>query len=256
MIIVISPAKRLDFSGTPKTEKFTLPRFIKESSIIMNQLKKLKMEQLGDLMNLSGNLAEVSYNRIQNWEPDFNLRNARQAMFSFKGDAYIGLDADSFKEKDLEYAQDHLRILSGLHGILKPLDLIRPYRLEMGLKINIGRYNNLYDFWGSKITDQIETDIGRNSDPVLVNLASNEYFKSIKRNNLIARVVTPVFKEFRNGEYRIIQVWTKKARGLMTSFIIRNKLDDVDQLKLFDSEGYFYNDSLSTQNEWVFTRDH
>jgi len=254
MLVVISPAKRMDFSGSPLLSEFSKPIFIDESILIMNRMKKMSIKQIGNLMNLSNELAEINYERFQNWEPEFSIDNSRQAIFSFTGDVYAGLDARSFSKEELKFAQNHLRILSGLHGVLRPLDLIRPYRLEMGSKIKIRNSKNLYDFWGMKITDQIKCDLENNDDSVLINLASNEYFKSIKIKSLDVRIVTPVFKDFKNGEYKIIQFWAKKARGLMSSFIIRNKLMEVEQIKLFDQEGYQYNDGLSSMDEWVFTR--
>ena len=254
MIVIISPAKRLEFSGPIKTDEFSIPSNIEESTILMNRLKKMSPNQIGKLMNLSEGLAEKNHERFQNWEPEFDINNSRQAIFSFNGDVYIGLDAASYSRDDLNYAQNYLRILSGLHGILKPLDLIRPYRLEMGTRLKIRRHNNLYDFWGMKITDQINHDLEENPDPVLINLASNEYFKSIKTNKLNARIITPVFKDFKNGEYKVIQFWAKKARGFMAAYIIRNKLEEATQLKLFDIKGYLYNENMSTEKKWVFTR--
>jgi cytoplasmic iron level regulating protein YaaA (DUF328/UPF0246 family) len=254
MITILSPAKRLNYTDRVLTETYTYPVFIKESEVIMNKLKKLRPPAIKKLMNINDTLAETNYERFQNWEPSFDLNVARQAITTFKGDVYLGIDAPSFEESDFEKAQKSIRILSGLHGILKPLDLIRPYRLEMGTALKIGRANNLYEYWGNKILDSITEDPEFIKDKTLINLASKEYSNVIPLKSLNGRIITPVFKEYKNGSYRPIHIFLKKARGYMTSYIIKNKIEDPESLKLFDWEGYEYNDNLSENDNWVFTR--
>lgn len=254
MITILSPAKRLNFSDPILTEKHTIPVFVGESEMIMKKLKKLKPAAIKKLMNINDVLSETNYERFQNWEPTFNLSVARQAITTFKGDVYLGIDAPSYSESDFEEAQKSIRIISGLHGILKPLDLIRPYRLEMGTKLKIGRADNLYKFWGDKILNSITEDSEFKKDMTLVNLASKEYSEVIPLNKLPGRVITPVFKEHKNGSYRPIHIFLKKARGYMTSYIVKNRIKDPESLKLFDWEGYEYNDNLSDNENWVYTR--
>lgn len=254
MLIVISPAKTLDMEALPITEKFSEPDFLIEAKRLITQLKKLKPHQLTDLMDISPKLADFNYGRFQTWNPPFSPENAKQALLAFRGEVYTGIDTDSLSPEDFNFAQDHLRILSGLYGVLRPLDLIQAYRLEMGTKFQTPKWNDLYDFWGTKITRRIQTDIKNQGDEILVNLASGEYFKSIDTKKLKTRIITPVFKDFSNGKYKIISFFAKKARGLMTRFIIENKLSDPEQLKLFDTEGYFFNEEFSDGKQLVFTR--
>jgi len=244
----------MNYSDPILTEKCTIPVYVNESETIMNKLKKLRSASIKKLMNINDVLSETNYDRFQNWEPTFNLPVARQALTTFKGDVYLGIDASSYSESDFEEAQKSIRILSGLHGILKPLDLIRPYRLEMGTKLKIGRADNLYQFWGDKILNSIKEEPEFKKDNTLVNLASKEYSHVIPLNRLQGRVITPSFKEFKNGSYRPIHIFLKKARGYMTSYIVKNRVEDPESLKLFDWEGYEYNDKLSNDANWVFTR--
>ena len=195
-----------------------------------------------------------NYERFQEWKLPFNEQNAKQAIAVFKGDVYVGLDINQFNQDDLMFAQDHLRVLSGLHGLLRPLDLIQPYRLEMGTKLKFRRKNNLYEFWGDVITESVQATLDGQEDNILVNLASDEYFKSINKKKLKARIVTPIFKDFKNGEYKFLSFFGKKARGMMTRYILLNRINKVDDLKLFEEDGYFYNENLSTTDEFVFTR--
>jgi hypothetical protein len=254
MLIVISPAKTLDMEASSVTDKFSEPDYLKEAKQLVVQLKKLKPHELAELMNISPNLADLNYGRFKTWKPPLTSENAKQALLAFRGEVYTGIDADSLSREDFDFAQEHLRILSGLYGVLRPLDLIQAYRLEMGTKFQTPKWTDLYDFWGTKITRRIQSDIKAQGDDVLINLASNEYYKSIDTKKLKARIVTPVFKDYKNGEYKILSFFAKKARGLMTRFIIQNKLTDAEQLKLFDAEGYFYNEELSKGNQLVFTR--
>lgn len=254
MIIVLSPAKRLNFSDPVLTAHYSVPDYVEESTAIMNRLKKLNASGIKKLMNVNDTLAELNYERFQNWAPEFDLNVARQAITSFRGDVFLGLDVKSFSEDDFNTAQRSVRILSGLHGILKPLDLIRPYRLEMGTLLKVGKANNLYEFWGDKILKALIREPSFTEDNTIINLASQEYFNAITLKNFKGRIITPVFKEYKNGVYRPIHIFLKKARGYMTSYIVKNKINNPDELKLFDKEGYEFSDALSNGNNWVFIR--
>lgn len=255
MITIISPAKSLDFESEVPCPDFTVPERLEESTQLMGKLKKLSARQIGKLMGISPALAELNYNRNQDWEPEFSPDNSRQAVFAFKGDVYRGLDIDSFHPDDVQYAQEHLRILSGLHGLLRPLDLIRPYRLEMGSRFQVTKAkNNLYKYWGSKITDAINSQLERHDEKVLVNLASSEYFKVVDFSGINGRVVTPVFKDLKNGSYKVIMTWAKLARGMMSAYIMKDRIDTIEGLKSFAIEGYTYDEASSTDEELVFLR--
>ncbi|MEA3446028.1 MAG: peroxide stress protein YaaA [Bacteroidota bacterium] len=254
MLIIISPAKTLDMAPQEITENFGEPDFLKEAKTLIKELKKFKPHQLSELMNISPKLADLNFRRIQDWNIPFNTENAKQALLAFKGDVYTGIDADTFSLEDFNFVQDHLRILSGLYGVLRPLDLIRAYRLEMGVKFKTNKWKNLYNFWGNKITQQIQNDINRQEDQLLINLASSEYFKSIDQKNLKAKIITPEFKDMKNDEYKMISFYAKRARGMMTRFIVKNKITKPDQLLLFDSGGYYFNTTLSKKDHPVFTR--
>ena len=254
MIILLSPAKRLNFQEPNIAEKHSLPIFMKESKQLMATLKRLSAKKLQKLMNINDNLAETNYERFQNWSPEFNENVAKPALLVFKGDVFLGMDPQSFNKQNFEFAQEHIRILSGLHGILKPLDLIRPYRLEMGTDLKIGKSCNLYEFWDDKITKSIvDSDVYR-KDKIIINLASKEYFGALKQELLQGRIIEPSFKEFRNGSYRPVHIFMKRARGMMTSYIVKNKITDPEKMKLFNCDGYEYNDNLTKDDQWVFTR--
>lgn len=254
MLIVISPAKTLDFEQKAPTYLFSDNDFLTSSEQLINKLKKHSAKDLSKLMNISDDLARVNQERYANWSLPFTKENAKQALFAFKGDVYVGLDATSLNKKEILYAQDHLRILSGLYGVLRPLDLMQPYRLEMGTKLKIRRANNLYEFWGDSISQKINESLKAQGDSILINLASNEYFKSLDKKKLKAEIITPVFKDFKNGEYKMISFFAKKARGLMSRFILKNEITKVDDLKHFEEEGYFYSEAESTTNQFVFLR--
>ena len=254
MLIVISPAKTLDFETPPKVPTFTIPDFLDDSAELIDELRSYEPYRLGDLMGISPKLADLNSNRYHNWSLPFTADNAKQSVLAFKGDVYAGLDADNLSTEDLQFAQAHLRILSGLYGVLKPLDLMKPYRLEMGTKLKNRRGKDLYDFWDDRINKTLNDEFAGQDRPVLVNLASNEYFKSVQPESLNARIVTPTFKEARNGDYKFISFTAKKARGLMSRYIIRNRLAEPDDLRGFDLEGYRYNDALSDTDSPVFTR--
>ncbi|MFV0266450.1 MAG: peroxide stress protein YaaA [Draconibacterium sp.] len=254
MLIVISPAKSLDFETAPTTTTFTRPDMLDESEKLMSRLRKMKPKQLSELMGISAALGQLNYERNQTWQPPFTPENAKQAVLAFNGDVYQGLDAPSLTEDQLMLLQNKLRILSGLYGVLRPLDLIQPYRLEMGTKLKYLRSDDLYAFWKSKITPKIKEAIAESGSQVLINLASNEYYKSIDPKKMGAEIVTPEFKDMKNGEYKMISFFAKKARGLMTRFIIENKVEKVEDLQAFDSEGYVFNPRLSKPGKPVFTR--
>lgn len=255
MLLVISPAKSLDFETAPTTAFYTQPDMLDESKKLMTRLRKMKPKQLSDLMGISAALAQLNYERYQTWQPPFTPKNAKQAVLAFNGDVYQGLDAVSLTEDQLMLLQNKLRILSGLYGVLRPLDLIQPYRLEMGTKLKYQRSADLYAFWKSKITPKVKEAIAESGSNVLINLASNEYYKSIDPKKLGAEIITPEFKDLKNGEYRMISFFAKKARGLMTRFILENKVERVEDLQAFDLEGYIFNPRLSKPERPVFTRD-
>jgi len=254
MLLVVSPAKKLDFESPLATKYFSQPTMLEHSQLLINDCVKLSPDQIATLMKLSDKLAGLNAARFGEWSTPFNQDNARQAILSFNGDVYTGLDAQTFSEADFDFAQKHFRILSGLYGLLKPLDLMQAYRLEMGCKLANSRGENLYQFWGEIITNELNKALSEQGDEVLINLASTEYFKSVKKKSLNATIITPVFKDWKNGQYKIISFFAKKARGLMARYIIQNKLTLVEQLKEFDLAGYQYSESLSKGNDWVFTR--
>ena len=254
MLIVISPAKTLDFETQAKTRKFTTPGFLDDSATLVDSLKKMPPAKLANLMKISDKLSGLNAARFGSWSRPFNQENAKQALLAFKGDVYTGLDAESFKSADFNFAQKHLRILSGLYGLLRPLDLIQPYRLEMGTKLKNGKGKDLYAFWDNKITEAINEQLKNQKNKVLVNLASKEYFKSIKPHQLDAEIITPVFKEYKNGDYKVLALFAKKARGRMSAYIIQNRITEPEDIKDFAEDGYAFNKSLSSNKEWVFTR--
>lgn len=255
MLIVISPAKSLDYDTPATTSRFTMPEMLDESEKLIGRLRKMKPKQLSKLMGISAQLGQLNYERFQTWHQPFTSENAKQAVLAFNGDVYQGLDANSLSEEGLLQVQDRLRILSGLYGVLRPLDLMQPYRLEMGTKLKYLRSNDLYAFWKNKITPKVKEAIEESGSNVLINLASNEYFKSIDTKKMGAEIVTPEFKDLKNGEYKMISFFAKKARGLMTRFIIENNVEKVEDLQAFDSEGYIFNPRLSEPGKPVFTRD-
>lgn len=253
MLVVLSPAKKLNETH-PVKENATVPQFVDDAEKLINNLKKYSPKKLSKLMGLSDNLSVLNVERYQKWKKEHTEKNAKTAGLLFDGEVYSGLDAVSFNKKQMEYAQNNLRILSGLYGLLKPLDLVHPYRLEMGTKLKVGRKNNLYEFWGDKIVDEVNCLLESQQEPTLVNLASNEYFKAINKKKLKGNIVTPVFKDFNNGKYKAVMVYAKKARGMMANYIITNKIEKVEDLKGFDTAGYCFNEDASTTNELVFLR--
>jgi uncharacterized protein len=252
MKIVISPAKSLDLESRIPTQKFSQPIFLDESEKLTGILKLKSPKEIGALMSISDKLSELNWQRNQDWNLPFTIENSRQAVYAFKGDVYIGLDAYSITENKLDTLNDTLRILSGLYGILKPFDFIQPYRLEMGTKLKVHDTDNLYQFWGNKITNSLMAEMEEGE--ILVNLASNEYYKALQLKNIKNPIITPQFKDFKNGKLKIISFFAKKARGMMVRYIIDNEINDIESLKGFDYEGYQYSDALSSSSEFVFTR--
>lgn len=256
MLMIISPAKKLDFESQPKTRAFSNADFLDDAEELIDQLRELTPPGVAELMKISDKLGDLNFGRYLNWSKDLNLKNARQALLAFKGDVYLGIDAPTLSAQDMQWAQSRLRILSGLYGILRPLDLIKPYRLEMGVGFGNARGKNLYQFWGTKITDSLNKVLLDQRIPTLINLASNEYFKVVDVKRLNAELITPVFKDWKGDKYKVISFYAKKARGMMVGYAIRSRIEDVEKLKQFDEGGYHYNPAMSSAQQWVFTRDH
>lgn len=254
MIAVVSPAKSLDFE-TPYTGKFTTPRKLEKSSDLIDVLRKKEPEEIASLMSISDKLAQLNVERYHTFELEHNLANAKPSLFAFQGDVYQGLDASTFEPGDVEFAQTHFRILSGLYGLLRPLDLIQPYRLEMGTKLAFDDFRTLYDFWSHQIADLINADLKDQGDDILVNLASQEYFRSVDQNALNARIIDVEFKDLKGEDYKIISFYAKKARGLMSRYIIQHRIKEVEDLKGFDLGGYFFDEKASTENQLCFKRN-
>jgi cytoplasmic iron level regulating protein YaaA (DUF328/UPF0246 family) len=254
MLIVISPAKTLDYETPPKTGTFTIPDYLDRSEQLIARARQYSTLDIAELMAVSMKLAELNFERFAQWHTPFTPDNAKQAVLAFKGDVYTGLDAERFSAADFKFAQNHLRILSGLYGLLRPLDLMQPYRLEMGRKVDTERGKNLYEFWGTTITEGLNAQLKKLKSPYLINLASNEYFKAVKPGALDGEIITPEFKDWKNGQYKMMGVYAKKARGQLSRFVIRNQLTDPQQMKAFDVDGYRFNEALSNGNKWVFTR--
>lgn len=253
MIIVLSPAKKLDFESENLASDDGVPKLMKEARELAKHAKKLKAHDLKAMMGISDNLAELNVARFKAFKTPFTPANARPALDAFKGDVYVGLDAASMNADDRAFANDHIRILSGLYGVLRPLDLMQAYRLEMGTKFKTDKGPNLYSFWDTKIAETLNADL-KGDDAVLVNLASNEYFKAVKKKALKARVITPTFKEIKDGKARVISFLAKKARGMMARYAVDNRLTDAEALKAFDLEGYRFDPKASTDSDWVFSR--
>lgn len=254
MLIVISPAKTLDYDTPAKTKTFTVPDFLDSSQELINRLKKFTKKDLMSLMSISEKIASLNYKRYREWSLPLTEANAKQAIYAFKGDVYTGLDIERFNAADVKYCQKHLRILSGLYGILRPLDLMFPYRLEMGTHLSTRSGSTLYAYWDDLITDEVNKLLAKEKEGVLINLASNEYFKSVRIKKLKGELITPAFKEYKNGDYKMIGVYAKRARGLMSRYILQNRIENVEDLKAFDLEGYKFNKKLTNEKQWVFTR--
>lgn len=256
MIIVLSPAKSLDYETPPHVSTHTVPQFVDDAAELIDGLRELSPAQVGSLMSISDQLAALNVTRYADWNARFDTSNAKQAVLAFNGDVYEGLAARTLSATQLDFAQKHLRILSGLYGVLRPLDLLQPYRLEMGTRFANKRGRDLYAFWGERVTQTINASLAEHAETrrVLVNLASEEYFKVIKRRLVAAPVITPVFEDWKSGKYKIISFYAKRARGLMARYAIERGVTDVQQLKDFDSEGYAFDHTVSNDALWVFRR--
>lgn len=254
MLLLVSPAKDLDFAPVTLKTELTQPMMLQHSQQLADICKTLTPADLSSLMHISDKLAGLNAARFADWQLPFTEQNAKAAMFAFNGDVYQGLNAASLSTDDISFAQQHLRILSGLYGVLRPLDLMQPYRLEMGTKLANPQGKDLYAFWQDSITQLLNTELSQLATDVVVNLASQEYFKAVKAKQINARIITPVFKDFKNGQYKIISFFAKKARGLMARYIIQQRLTDAEQLKAFDLAGYQFNAEQSSANELVFLR--
>lgn len=252
MLLLISPAKSFDFESPSHTNSSSEPDFVAESTRLIKKVGTFSRKKLGTLMNISPELAALNVARYQKWTPQPKKEDTKQALLAFNGEVFRGLNAKEMNEQDLQFAQDHLRILSGLYGLLRPLDLIQPYRLEMGTKLKYYNYNNLYQFWGDKITKRINADLGESN--CIVNLASTEYYKAVKESKLKQKVITPIFKDFSNGEYKILMTYAKNARGTMANYIIKNRVTNPELIKSFTSNGYVYDAAQSDESNWVFVR--
>jgi len=253
MLLLVSPAKTLDFEPAG-LEEYSQPRLLEKSEALADLLSEKSQEELMDLMSISEDLAELNRKRYEQFHTPFTLDNAKQAVLAFKGDVYAGMEADSFTAEELQFAQGHLRILSGLYGLLRPLDLMQPYRLEMGTRMENPGGKNLYEFWGDDITDLINRDLQETSAKAVINLASKEYFSAVQPGRLKGELYDIQFKELRKDKYKVIAFYAKKARGMMCRYAIKNKLTEPEQLKSFDMDGYAYNEELSGGRTFVFTR--
>ena len=252
MKILLSPAKSLDYKSVLPTSKISEGCFLNEAQYLNNILREKSPNELSDLMSISPSLGDLNYQRNNSWSLPFSSKNARQCIYAFSGDVYRGLDSYTIEEDKIDFMQNSVRIISGLYGLLKPLDLIQPYRLEMGTKMPVDDNKNLYEYWRQKITTQLNTDLDENES--VLNLASNEYFKAIDRKVVKTDIYTANFKQLKNGEYKTIAIFSKKARGMMTRFIIDNNITDINDLKSFNYDGYLFHESLSSKKELIFTR--
>ncbi len=254
MIITLSPSKGQEFETAAASAISTQPDQLANSQVLIDELRKVDADSLRQLMTISENIANLNVERYRSFSTPFTLQNAKQALFAFKGDVYSGIDVDAYSEDDLQYAQQHLRILSGLYGALRPLDLIQPYRLEMKTKLSNPKGDNLYQFWGERITDSLNDLLEQQQEPVLINLASNEYFKAVKPKLLKGRLLNIKFKETKAGNTRIIAIFAKRARGMMTDFILRNRIESPEGIKAFKRGGYRFSAADSDDKQWTFTR--
>lgn len=254
MLITLSPSKGQDFETPALSKTCSKPDALKDSELLIKELRKIRQEDIQQLMSVSENIASRTADRYKAFNTPFTPKNAKQAIFAFKGDVYSGIEIEKYREADLKYAQNHLRILSGLYGCLRPLDLIQPYRLEMKTKLENARGDNLYQFWGDKITDELNKELEKQKQPVLVNLASNEYFKSVKPKQLKGRLLNINFKETRDGKTRVVAIFAKRARGMMTDYILRNRIEKPEDIKKFKQGGYRFCKDLSDDRQWTFER--
>ncbi len=255
MLAILSPSKSLDYDTAPQTDQISEPEFLDDSEELIDRMREFSHEGLRDLMDISENLADLNYERYQEFSTPFTKDNAKQAILAFSGDVYRDFRVDEYDEEDFEFLQDHVCILSGLYGLLRPLDLMQPYRLEMGTKLETERGQNLYEFWGSKITEAVNAALDNQGDDILLNLASNEYFRAVKKRELNGRILNVKFKDLRGDTYRTISFYLKRLRGTMSDFMVRNRVTDPEQLKAFNERNYYFSDERSTEDEFVFLRD-
>jgi len=254
MLMILSPSKTLDFERPGVTTTNSLPTLLDQSEMLVRNLRRYTPEKLAELMGISPKLAELNHRRFACWRRPFSPENAKPAVLAFKGDVYEGLQADDFSETAFQFAQTHLRILSGLYGLLRPLDLIQAYRLEMGTRLPTKRGKDLYQFWGNRITDALNDALIDHDEKILVNLASNEYFKVVVTARLSAGIITPIFMDFNGGKYRVISFYAKKARGMMARFVIQNRIETAADLKNFQMQGYTFDPGRSSEARWIFSR--
>ncbi|MBA3988278.1 peroxide stress protein YaaA [Aliidiomarina maris] len=254
MLLVVSPAKNLDFESPAAVDDYTQPRHLDDSAALIQRARELSPQQIASLMKISDKLAGLNAARFAEWQTPFTPDNAKAAVFAFNGDVYAGLDAASLSPDTIAYAQQHMRILSGLYGLLRPLDLMQAYRLEMGTKLDNPRGKDLYAFWGARIAEQLNQDMQQSGDKYLLNLASNEYFKAVDKKALDAEIISPVFKDTKNGQLKVISFYAKKARGMMARYVVENQVTSLKELKGFTAEGYKYDAALSSESAPVFTR--
>ena len=254
MLITLSPSKGQDFETPSPSKTHSKPGSLKDSEMLIKDLRKIRQQDIQELMSVSEKIAKLTADRYKAFRTPFTPKNAKQAIFAFKGDVYSGIDVEQYKEADLKYAQNHLRILSGLYGCLRPLDLIQPYRLEMKTKFKNVRGDNLYQFWGDKITDDLNQELEKQKEAVLVNLASNEYFKSVKPKKLKGRLLNINFKETKDGKTRVVAIFAKRARGMMADYILRNRIEKPEDIKKFKEGGYRFSKELSDDKQWTFER--
>jgi uncharacterized protein len=255
MLVILSPSKTLDFNRIRNSVSSTLPLYLEDASLVAAELRRYNPKQLARFLNVSAKLADLNVNRFAVWNTDAHETDGKPAVLAYKGEVYQGLQAEGFSDSELEFAQHHLRIISGLYGILRPLDRILPYRIEMATPLRVGKSKDLYAYWAGKVTAHLEQVIKETHAEVLVNLASEEYYKVVDTKATGVEIITPVFKDFKNGQYKVITFFAKKARGMMTGHIIRNGITNPEKLKLFSEEGYYFNENLTKGNTWVFTRN-
>jgi hypothetical protein len=255
MLVLLSPSKTLDYETEPQTDTFTQPALLDESETLIDILREFDIEGLRDLMDISEDLATLNIERYDAFETPFTTDNAKQAILAFDGDVYRDFEFDDYDEDDFSFLQDHVGILSGLYGYLRPLDLMQPYRLEMGTKLDNPRGDTLYEFWGDRITDQVNAALDNQGDDIVLNLASNEYFDSVNTDELAGRILNVKFKDLRGDTYRTITFYLKRLRGTMTNWMVQNGVTEPEALKQFDERGYYFSDERSTDDEYVFLRD-
>jgi cytoplasmic iron level regulating protein YaaA (DUF328/UPF0246 family) len=255
MLILLSPSKSLDFESPPPTDVTTQPEYLDQATTLVDILRDYDVESFGELMDVSEDLAELNVGRYADFETPFTLENAKQAIFAFDGDVYTDFAFDTYDDDDFAFLQEHVRILSGLYGILRPLDLMQPYRLEMGTKLENPAGDDLYEFWGEQLTESVNRALDAQGDDIILNLASNQYFDAVDHDALNGRIIDPTFKDFRNGRYMVISFYLKRLRGAMSDWVVRNGITDPDELSGFDADGYYHDPERSTPDEPVFLRD-